>query len=61
MQLGRLESYRYWDVTTRGLDYEGMIADLRAMPAGSIVILHVCAHNPTGTLRLLELSLQCML
>jgi len=48
LQLGSLESYRYWDPTTRGLDYEGMIADLKGMPEGSIVILHACAHNPTG-------------
>lgn len=48
--LGKLGSYRYWDASTRGLDYAGMIEDLRAMPEGSIVILHSCAHNPTGEL-----------
>lgn len=51
LQLGRLESYRYWDAASRGLDYEGMLADLHAMPVGSIVILHACAHNPTGAYR----------
>lgn len=25
-----------------------MIADLEAAPAGSVVLLHGCAHNPTG-------------
>lgn len=46
--LGKLGSYRYWDAGSRGLDYSGMIEDLKAMPEGSIVILHSCAHNPTG-------------
>jgi len=40
--------YRYWCPKTRGLDIEGMIADLNAAPAGSLVLLHACAHNPTG-------------
>jgi len=40
--------YRYYDSKTVGLDLEGMLEDLRAMPQGSVVILHGCAHNPTG-------------
>lgn len=48
LQLGELESYRYYDAATRGLDFEGMCADLRAVPEGSIILLHACAHNPTG-------------
>ena len=43
-----VKSYAYWKESTRGLDLEGMIADLDAAPAGSVVILHACAHNPTG-------------
>lgn len=43
-----LESYRYYDPKTCGLDFEGFVADLKAMPEGSIVLLHACAHNPTG-------------
>lgn len=27
---------------------QGMVEDLRAAPEGAIVILHACAHNPTG-------------
>merc|ERR550514_19545 len=41
-------SYRYFDPKTVGLDFEGMKADLSAAPAGSVVVLHGCAHNPTG-------------
>ena len=41
-------SYRYFDPKTNGLDLAGMLADLKAAPEGSIVLLHACAHNPTG-------------
>ena len=27
---------------------QGMLEDLHAAPEGSIVLLHACAHNPTG-------------
>ncbi|XP_071514994.1 aspartate aminotransferase, cytoplasmic [Panulirus ornatus] len=40
--------YRYWDAATRGLNIEGMIEDLSKAPENSVVILHSCAHNPTG-------------
>jgi len=40
--------YRYYKASTRGLDYEGLIADLELAPEGAIVLLHACAHNPTG-------------
>lgn len=43
-----VKTYRYWKAETRGLDYEGMLADLRAAPRGAVVLLHACAHNPTG-------------
>ena len=44
----QVKSYAYWKESTRGLDLEGMLADLAAAPAGSVVVLHACAHNPTG-------------
>jgi len=40
--------YRYWDPKTRGLDIDGMLEDLTNAPEGSVVLLHACAHNPTG-------------
>lgn len=43
-----VRSYRYFDKKTKGLDFNGMIADLKAATPGSIVLLHTCAHNPTG-------------
>lgn len=41
-------TYRYYKKSTRGLDYDGMLQDLQGAPEGSIVLLHACAHNPTG-------------
>jgi len=43
-----VEKYRYYNPETIGLDFEGMVADIKAMPKNSIVLLHACAHNPTG-------------
>ena len=40
--------YTYFDAATHGLDFEGMLADLRALEAGTVVLLHACCHNPTG-------------
>lgn len=40
--------YRYWSDSTRGLDLEGFLEDLRNAPENSVIILHACAHNPTG-------------
>jgi aspartate/tyrosine/aromatic aminotransferase len=40
--------YRYYNETSRGLDFEGMIEDLRNADEGSCILLHTCAHNPTG-------------
>mmetsp|Transcript_8119 Transcript_8119/g.19218 ORF Transcript_8119/g.19218 Transcript_8119/m.19218 type:complete len:494 (-) Transcript_8119:142-1623(-) len=40
--------YPYYDARTGGLDFDGMLAALQALPAGSVVLLHACAHNPTG-------------
>lgn len=44
----RVEEYAYYDQATRALDFAGMRQSLAAMPAGSIVVLHACCHNPTG-------------
>ncbi|KAJ8940037.1 hypothetical protein NQ314_010869 [Rhamnusium bicolor] len=41
--------YRYWSEKNRGLDFEGFITDLRNAPEHSVIILHACAHNPTGS------------
>ncbi len=43
-----VSAYPYYDAATRGLDFAGMRSALRAAPAGTIVALHACCHNPTG-------------
>jgi aromatic-amino-acid transaminase len=41
-------TYPYYDAERRGIDTEAMLATLAAAPAGTIVVLHACCHNPTG-------------
>lgn len=43
-----IRTYRYWDKNTRSIDFDGWIDDLSNAPEGAVIILHVCAHNPTG-------------
>lgn len=40
--------YRYYDSSKKCLDLNGMLEDLHSAEKGTIVVLHVCAHNPTG-------------
>ena len=41
--------YRYLDSNTKTtLDYDGMKEDLMKAEKGSTILLHACAHNPTG-------------
>jgi aromatic-amino-acid transaminase len=41
-------TYPYYDAARKGVDFEGMLSALNASPAGTIVVLHACCHNPTG-------------
>ena len=41
-------SYRYWDAAKKALDFDGLMEDLRNAPENSVILLHACAHNPTG-------------
>jgi aromatic-amino-acid transaminase len=43
-----VNAYPYYQPSTHGLDIDGMIAALQKLPAGAIVVLHACCHNPTG-------------
>ncbi|KAF2835999.1 putative aspartate protein [Patellaria atrata CBS 101060] len=43
-----IKTYPYFSAETKGLDFEGMISSLESAPEGSIILLHACAHNPTG-------------
>ena len=44
----KVNAYPYYEPKTHGVDFDGMRAALDGLPAGSIVLLHACCHNPTG-------------
>ncbi len=41
-------TYPYYNAAAFGLDFDAMIAALEKIPAGDVVVLHACCHNPTG-------------
>ncbi|XP_043206509.1 aspartate aminotransferase, mitochondrial-like [Amphibalanus amphitrite] len=43
-----VQHYRYYDPSTCGFDFEGAMQDIAKMPERSLIMLHACAHNPTG-------------
>jgi aspartate aminotransferase len=43
-----IEEYPYYDTATREVKFELMLDTLREVPAGDVVLLHGCCHNPTG-------------
>merc|ERR1711970_1439140 len=43
-----IKQYRYWNPVTRSLDFAGLLEDLEEAPENAVIILHACAHNPTG-------------
>lgn len=42
-----MQFYPYVDADNR-LDFDGMLAALKQIPQGDVVLLHACCHNPTG-------------
>jgi len=43
-----VKQYRYYDPKTCGFDFHGALNDIAKIPERSIILLHACAHNPTG-------------
>ncbi len=43
-----ISQYRYFNPSSHGLDFAGMLEDLAHLPTDSVVLLHACCHNPTG-------------
>jgi aromatic-amino-acid transaminase len=43
-----VSTYPYYHAPSRGLDFDAMIGGLERIPAGHVVVLHACCHNPTG-------------
>lgn len=44
----KVASYPYFDPATNGVDFDAMLAAIRTIPAGDVLLLHGCCHNPTG-------------
>jgi len=40
--------YAYFDAAANSLDFDAMLASLEKIPAGDVILLHGCCHNPTG-------------
>ncbi|MFI0489491.1 MAG: amino acid aminotransferase [Yersinia sp. (in: enterobacteria)] len=45
----KVNTYPYFDNEKLGVKFEQMLATLQQLPARSIVLLHPCCHNPTGS------------
>ena len=43
-----VQSYPYYDAQRHGVEFEALLGTLATLPAGTVVVLHVCCHNPTG-------------
>ena len=43
-----VSEYPYYDPQTHGIDFPGMLNALKQAAPKTIVLLHVCCHNPTG-------------
>jgi len=44
----KVRSYFYFDKANNQLDFHKFLHALREIPAGDVVVLHGCCHNPTG-------------
>lgn len=43
-----IKEYPYYDMGSRQINSQAMMDALRSVPAGDMVLLHGCCHNPTG-------------
>jgi len=43
-----IQDYPYYDSDTKGLKYDELLDTLQQVPAGDVVLLHACCHNPSG-------------
>lgn len=48
------ETYRYYEPVSHGVNFDGMVEDLKLAQTGDVVLLHGCCHNPCGA----DLSLE---
>jgi len=43
-----IKQYGYYNTESRDLDFDLLMDDLLKVPAGDVVVLHACCHNPSG-------------
>ena len=43
-----VSEYTYYSAESRGVDFDGMCANLRGLGPNDVVVLHGCCHNPIG-------------
>ena len=43
-----VDAYTYLDSTGLALDFQGMLDSISQIPAGDVICLHACCHNPSG-------------
>ena len=44
----QVKEYPYYDYENKGLLFDDMMAALKQVPKGDVVLLHACCHNPSG-------------
>lgn len=44
----QVKKYRYYEASTKSVDFKGMVEDLQAAPENAVIVLHGVAHNPSG-------------
>lgn len=44
----RTETYRYYDCNKKSINIEGMLDDINMCKPGTVILIHLCCHNPTG-------------
>lgn len=44
----RVRSYPYFDASRNGVNLDAMLEAIQQVPAGDVICLHACCHNPTG-------------
>ncbi|MEY0600381.1 aminotransferase class I/II-fold pyridoxal phosphate-dependent enzyme, partial [Providencia alcalifaciens] len=45
----KVHYYPYFDEKTKGVKFDEMLATFKQLPANSIILMHPCCHNPTGS------------
>lgn len=44
----KVGTYPYFDAANNRVDIDAMLAKVQTLPAGDVLLLHGCCHNPTG-------------